>query len=240
MKVLAIIQARMGSTRLPGKVMMKLEGKPILEHIIEFLRFSKLINQIVVATTELPEDDKIEELCKSIKVDCYRGSSDDVLKRYYEAAKHFKGDLIIRITADDPLLDPTLVDEIVRVCVETKCDYASNILHRTHALGYLVEGLTFSTLEKLHKNQTDLSTREHVTQHILDNPNLYNVREITASSNLARPCWRLTVDHIEDLELMSEIFSRLYVPNSYISYQSVVKLLDNNEKILCINKKYWQ
>lgn len=238
MKVLIIIQARMGSSRLPGKVLMILHGKPMLEHMVDFLRHSKLTDQIVVATTILSQDNKIEELCKTLGVDCFRGSSEDVLKRYYDCAKLFKGDLIVRIAADDPLVDPTLVDEVIRVCKETKCDYASNILHRTHALGYLVEGFTFSTLKKLHETQKDPLSREGVTYHIEQNPHLYDVREVPAPSDISRPMWRLTVDYLEDFKLMSEIFLRLYKPNSYMTYRSVVNLLDKNKDLLKINARH--
>jgi len=238
MVVLIIIQARMSSQRLSGKILMNLEGKPVLEHIINFLRFSKLHDKIIVATTREPGDDKVQELCTKLHVDCFRGSEENVLNRYYECAELFKGNLIVRITADNPLIDPTLVDNVIKVCKDSDCDYASNMINQTYPLGYLVEVMTFSTLKKIHNNQHDLLSREHVTYHIRKYPHLYSVKQIETSSSLARPKWRLTFDYPEDFKLISEIFSKLYKPNSYIAYESVVKYLDKNKHLLKINERY--
>lgn len=239
MKILTVIQARIDSTRLPRKIMMPIQGKPILEHIITFLKYSKLTDQIVVATTILSQDDEVEKLSKIMDVDCFRGNSENVLSRYYECAKFFKGDLIVRITADNPIVDPVLIDEVIRLCKETECDYASNVLNKTYPLGYSpCEAFTFATLKKLHKNQKDPRSQEHVTYHIRQNPYLYNIRDVKAPSNLARPNWRLTVDYIEDFELISKIFSRLYIPNSFIKYQTLVEFLDKNKHLLKINEMH--
>jgi len=232
------VQARTGSTRLPGKVLMPIRGKPILEHIIEFLEHSKLTDRIIVATTNLTEDDKIEELSKTLGIDCYRGNPTDVLERYYECARLFNGDLIVRITADNPLIDPTVVDEVIQICKETRCNYASNMIHQTYPLGYLVEAITFDTLKKINDTQKDPLSREHVTYHIRQNPSLYDIKEVFAPSELARPNWRLTVDNMEDFYLISEIFSRLYEHGSIIKYQDVVELLDKNKDLLKINEKH--
>lgn len=238
MKVVAIVQARTGSTRLPDKVMFNIEGKPILQHILDFLKHCKLVDQIVVATTILTEDDKIEKLVKNMGIHCFRGSPDDVLKRYYECAQKFNAELIVRITADNPLIDPELVDVIIKTCKETNCDYSSNMVHQSYPLGYLVEALTFSTLKKIYEEQKDPMSKEHVTYHIRQNPDMYNVKEVSTPPKMERPFWRLTVDHMEDFNLISKIFSLLYVPGSYIKYDSVVQLLDNNKDLLLINEKY--
>jgi spore coat polysaccharide biosynthesis protein SpsF len=238
-KVLAILQARLGSTRLPGKVLMPIQGKPILEHIIDFMRHSKLTDQIVVATTTLTEDNSIEEISKKIGIACYRGDPADVLSRYYECARFFKGDLIVRITGDNPMIDPAVVDDMIRICKEASCDYVSNVLHKTYPIGCSsCEVFTFSILKKLHETRKDKLSREHVTYHIRENPNLYIVKEVLAPAGLSRPNWRLTVDYPEDFELIKEIFSELYVPNSIITYKSLVELLDKNKSLLEINAKY--
>lgn len=218
---------------------MPIQGKPILQHIIEFLMHSRLTDQIIIATSNLPNDDKIDELAKKIGVECYRGNPTDVLERYYECAKLFKGDLIVRITGDNPLIDPSLVDEVIRICKETNCDYASNMLHQTYPLGYLVEALRFSTLKKIHETQKDPLSREHVTYHIRQNPHLYKIKEIFAPSHLARPNWRLTIDYLEDFQLMLEIFLKLYKEGFFMEYKSVVELLDKNKDLLKINEKYY-
>jgi len=239
LRVLSIIQARVHSERFPGKVLMKIQGKSILEHIINFLKFSKLTDLIVIATTTLPEDDQIEELSKFLGIKCFRGSTYDVLGRYYECAKIFNGDFIVRLTSDNPFVDPFVVDEAIRLCQEKKCDYVSNLIPQTFPLGYSAcEVITFHSLKKLYENQIDPLSREHVTYHIRQNPTLYKIMNVCAPPNLARPNWRLTVDYEEDLELIRKIFSALYTPNSLIQYQSLVNFLDNNKELLKINKKH--
>ena len=233
---LIIIQARIGSSRLTGKVLLQLEKKPILEHIINFLKFSKLSDKIIVATTTNQKDNVIENLCNQLNIDCFRGSSDNVLKRYYECAKLYKGDLIVRITADNPLIDPTLVDDAIKICEKEKCDYVSNMIHETFPLGYLVEVLKFNILEQINNEKNDDLTKEHVTHHIRMNPTMYNIREFFAPENLQRPQWRLTIDYEKDYQLMKKIFQKLYKPNKFIPYSDVVNFLDNNLELLKINK----
>lgn len=231
-----IIQARISSSRFPGKVLMKLEEKPILEHIVNFLKFSKLSEKIIVATTTNQEDDKIKSLCQKLNIDCFRGNSYDVLKRYYECAKLYKGDLVVRVTADNPLIDPTLVDEAIRICEKENYDYVSNMIHETFPVGYLVEVLKFKILEQIHIKNRDALTREHVTHHIRMNPTMYNIREFFAPKNLQRPQWRLTIDYEKDYQLMKKIFKKLYKSNKFIPYSDVVNFLDNNLELLKINK----
>ena len=238
LKVLTIIQARMGSTRLPNKVLMEINGKPILEIIIEFLKLSKLTDQIIVATTELLQDDKIEELCKCLKIKCFRGSSNDVLQRFSDCAKLYEGDLIVRITADDPLIDVDLLDKVIQTCKKTKCDFASTAINSGYPLGYFIEAVTQSTLEWLNKTQRDLLSREHVTYYIKQNLNSFIVQNIRSSDSLSRPNWRLSIDYPEDFSLMSKIFEKLYKKNSFIKYVDVVNFLDNNLDLLKINQKY--
>lgn len=236
MKVVTIIQARMGSSRLPGKIFMNIEGKFLLQHIIDFLKHSELTDNIAVATTSSSQDDRVVELCKDLHVDYFRGSEEDVLGRYYECAKFFKGDIIVRITADNPLIDPTLVDQAIKICKESQCDYVSNMINQTYPLGYLVEVFTFDILEKMYKNLKDELSREHVTFDIRKNPNLYKIKEFNLQKNYSH--WRLTVDYKEDIELISKIFSKLYVNNSYIKLESVIKFLEENNELLKINSKH--
>jgi len=238
MKVIAIVQARTDSKRLPSKVLMKINNKPILTYIIESLRFSKLVDKIIVATTQLPEDDKIETLCKNLNVECFRGSDVDVLNRFYNCAKSFNGDLIVRLTGDNPLIDPTIIDELIKICKESQCDYATNVLHPTYPYGFSsCEVIPFRILKKLNKIATDPMSREHVTIHIRKNPNLYTIKEIEAPKNLERPNWRLTIDYPEDMELMKTIFSSIYKNGSFISYAKLVNFLDNQD-LKKNNQKY--
>jgi len=229
----------MDSKRLPGKVLMKIEGKEVLQHIIDFLKLSKLSDQIIVATTKLPEDDKICKLASENKIEYFRGSSDDVLERYYECAKKFQGDIIVRITSDDPLVNPEVVDKVIKKCKEDNCDYASNSLPQTYPYGYSsCEALTFSVLQQLYENRTDPESRKHVTYYIRNNPNMFRMGNVEASQEFARPQWRVTIDYAEDFQLVTKIFSKLYDKKSFIKYELLVKFLDNNSHLLEINKKY--
>ncbi len=238
MRILVIIQARTGSKRLHNKVLMKIQGKPILEHIVNFLKFSKKIDQIIVATSNLKPDDEIEKLCDKIGVSCFRGNSLNVLKRYFDCAVHFKGDVIVRITADNPLIDPKLVDKAVSLLINKKLDYVTNMIHQSYPEGYLVEVFTFTTLRYVYKTFHDDLSKEHVTFQLRQCPKGIKIGEIFVEKNKQRSNWRLTVDYKEDIELMSKIFSKLYANNSYIKLESVIKFLEENTDLLKINSMH--
>ena len=234
-KIGCIIQARTGSSRFPNKVLMKIKNKSILEHIISFLKFSKNIDEIIIATSDLTQDDIIEQIAIENNVSVFRGSENDVLSRYYFCAKKFNVDIIVRITADNPLIDPMLVDKIISGFQYDDFDYISNMISQTFPLGYLVEAFTFQILEKLHYSLNDLESREHVTPYLRKNPKKFKTKNIVAPKGLKRNQWRLTLDYNEDLKLLKIIFDNIYNPGNYISYESVVKFLDSNKSFLKIN-----
>lgn len=239
MKVLAIIQARMCSSRLPGKVLMKFSGKPLLQHIVENLQHCNYLNEIIIATTILPEDQKIRDFAKSIGIKCFSGDPDDVLKRYYDCAKLHNGDIILRVTGDSPLTDCNLTDMVIKTCIDFNCDYVSNVLHLTYPLGYNSgEAVPFKILKYLHDSQLDSLSREHVTFHIRNNPQLYEIKEIKAPLELQRSNWRLTVDYPEDYELLVKIFDGLYDDDFIIDYKKLVDYLDSHPELYKINQKY--
>ena len=217
---------------------MKIEGKSILEHIVDFLNHSKLIDEIIIAPTKLESDNKIESLAKKIGVSCFRGSSDDVLQRFYECASINKGELIIRITADNPLIDPEIVDQIINDSISKKTDYSSNSIKQTFPLGFTsCEVFSFKTLESLPNTRTDSQSREHITPYIRQNLHLFKTSNIIAPENLSRPKWRLTVDYSEDFTLIQKIFSSLYKKGNYISYQTLVGFLDKNSELISLNQE---
>ncbi|RZD48881.1 MAG: acylneuraminate cytidylyltransferase, partial [Thaumarchaeota archaeon] len=169
-----IIQARMGSTRLPGKVVKKIDGeKTVLDYVINQLKASKKIDTIIVATTNLQEDDIIFNYLKFQQIECYRGSSEDVLDRYYQCAKKFGIDHILRITADNPLIDPKFIDIIIEKYKNEKCDFMTNAIHRTFPYGTEVEVFSFESLEKSWKMAKKPSEREHVTPFMCDPQNKF-------------------------------------------------------------------
>ena len=231
-----MVQARSGSARLPGKIFLKLEGKSVLEHIIDFLKKSKLANMIVIATTDKSEDDKIEEIALDKKIEVFRGDADDVLSRYYNCAKKFRADGVVRITADSPLIDPGIIDKAIQIFKEKNCDFVTNMITQSFPLGYLVEVISFKTLEFLYKKIKDRETKEHVTFYLRKNPELFKTEEFFAPKDKTKPEWRLALDYPEDFQLIKEIFSKLYKSNDYIKFENVCSLLSNNKKLLEINK----
>ncbi len=207
--IMCIIQARMGSSRLPGKVMKKVDNSNvILDYVIKQLKSSKIIENFIVATTDLKEDNIICLHLSSQNIPFYRGSSDDVLDRYYNCAKKFSVDTIVRITADNPLIDPKIIDLVINEFKNNKCDYATNSLNRTFPFGTEVEVFSFQVLEKAWKNAKKMSEREHVTPFIRDPKNRFILFNVEQKENLS--FLRYTVDRIEDLKLVKEILKNIH------------------------------
>lgn len=217
MKVGVINQARMGSTRLPGKVMMDLEGKPLLYYSTARSALSRYADQVVVATTYLPQDDAIELWCEEEGFACFRGEPEDVLDRYYRAASKFGFELVVRVTSDDPFTDPTVIDMLVLAVMNVEgLDYASiRIKRRTWPHGLDAEAMTFEALERAWREARNPGEREHVTGYITGNPHLFKTLEIPFLQDLS---WmRLTVDYPEDLERARALMARL-LPSKGISF----------------------
>lgn len=228
-----IIQARTGSTRLPGKVMQKMDNdSTVLDYVINQVKFSKKIEKIIVATTNLTEDDVICDHLSSQKIEFFRGSSADVLDRYYQCAKKFAIDNIVRITADNPLIDPNIVDLIIDQYENNKCDFATNTLHRTFPYGTEVEVFSFKSLEKSWENAKKPSEREHVTPFIRDPQNGFILINTEYQEDLSY--LRYTIDRIEDLKLVKEIIKN--IPTRPILIQDVIKLYKKRPEIFEINK----
>ena len=233
MKIICLLQARTNSSRLPGKIMKPLFGKPMIEHIINSVSMCKSIDEIVVVTTNTSRDDDFVEFLTKKNYLLFRGSENDVLTRYYKAAKKFEADYVIRITADNPLIDPRVIDHIVTQCLTKKSDYASNTLEKI-ILGYTVEVFSIATLEKLSQCVHDKFEREHVTLFVHRHKSIFNTQHVDFPLSVD-PSWRLTVDTIEDFKLIEKIFCELYVENSYIKFEDVSQLLRDKPALLDIN-----
>lgn len=234
--IAAIVQARMGSTRLPGKVLKKVVGKPLLEHIVERLKRSKNLKKIIVATTSNSADKPIIEFCKRNNIDYFIGSENDVLDRYYQAAKKFRVSTVVRITADCPLIDPVVVDKILDYFLQNKgkLDFASNTLKRSYPDGLDVEVFSFETLEKAWSEAKNSFDREHVTPFICNNPDKFRVANVKNAQDLSALRW--TVDYPEDLEMVRLIFENLYQKKGVFLMDDVLKLLKEKPEIAKINK----
>ncbi|MCX7797079.1 MAG: glycosyltransferase family protein [Melioribacter sp.] len=240
--ITVIIQARVGSTRLPNKIFKELCGKPVLWHVVNRVSKSKIIDKIVVATTILKEDDVTERFCKENSILYYRGSSEDVLSRYYEAAIKFKADLILRITSDCPLIDPVIIDKMLEEFFSSyekeRIDYMSNSIVRTFPRGLDVEIFPFSTLEKAYFEANKNYEREHVTPYIYQNPEKFKIKNY--ANKVDYSFYRLTLDTIEDYELIKRIYEFLYNENKIFLFEDVIKLFEEKPELVEINKEVKQ
>jgi spore coat polysaccharide biosynthesis protein SpsF len=236
MKVVIIIQARMNSTRLPGKVLKTVLGKPLLEYQIERLRRVKLADQMIIATTTNDCDQPIVDLCDRLVIPYYRGSEEDVLSRYYEAAIEFQADAIVRITSDCPLIDPQVIDQVIQRYVDAypEYDYVSNCLDRTYPRGMDTEVLSFKSLDEAFHQSSIQGDREHVTAFIYRQSDRYNLGQINYLKNHSEHRW--TVDTLEDFQLIKIIIESLYPFKPKFSLQDCLDILSKNPKWSIINK----
>ena len=225
MRIEAFIQARMGSTRLPGKVLKKVMGRTLLDFLVERLSQSKEINGIVILTSDQPEDDTIALFCREKNLPCFRGSEDDVLDRFYQAALQRCPEGIVRITSDCPLIDPDIVDQIVREFRQTypSVDYVTNSLERTFPRGLDVEVFSFKALEQAFQKAHLPEEREHVTVYLYRHPEQFHLKNVAHFPSLAHHRW--TVDTIEDFALISLILENLYPENPQFRLMDVLHLL---------------
>lgn len=231
-----IIQARLGSTRLPGKTMMMInENDTVLSFGINQVKSCKTIDKIVVATTDLPEDNMIVEYVEKLNIPCFRGESKDVLDRYYQCAKFFNFSTIVRITSDCPLIDPLIIDNVVSYFLKNnEFDYASTIFPiRTYPDGTDVEIFTFNTLEKAWNESKKFSEREHVTPYIY-NSKKFHLGSVTNSKDLSNLRW--TVDHKEDLHLIKEIIDKIH--KRPILMSDILDLFSKFPYLQDINKEF--
>lgn len=245
MRKVIIIQARMGSERLPGKVLISIKGKSVLAHIVERLRHCNRIQDIVVATSVERKDDVIEDECNNINVKCFRGSEEDVLSRYYNAALKNKADLIIRITGDCPVIDYSIIDKMIEKFCKLdemkKIDYMSNfdIMKNTFPRGMDVEIIKMETLKIAYEYAEKLSEREHVTPYIYNNPNKFKLMGYTNEGE-DLSCYRLTLDTKEDFKLIEVIYENLYEKDNNFGMNDIINFIKSNPKVLDINKNVIQ
>lgn len=233
MKVDAIIQARTGSKRLPNKIFYELAGFPLLHHVVNRLLPSKEIDQIIISTTKSKNDNKIEEWCLNNNIQIFRGSEENVLRRYYETALKFNSDIIVRVTADDPFKDFRIIDKAIKILKERKIDYVTNNLPVSFPEGLDVEVFTFNALERSYFNSTTNFEKEHVTQYIQKNQNLFKIFNIKNDVNLSNYRW--TIDTIKDYEFVRKVYNQLYKNKNFFLPEDIYKLLDKYPKLKEIN-----
>ncbi len=231
--IVGLIQARMGSTRLPGKTLADIVGRPLLAHIIDRVRASETMTALVVATTILPEDQPIEDLARSIGVGIFRGSEDDVLDRFYQAARVAGADIIVRLTADDPFKDPVVLDHLVRYLLShPELDYVSNTIEPTYPEGLDIEIFTFAALERAWQEARLPSEREHVTSYIWKNPTKFRVANLKHHEDLSHLRW--TLDYEEDLIFTRRIYAELHQKRIFLM-DDILTLLRQKPELTEIN-----
>jgi len=232
--VVAIIQARMGSSRLPGKSLAEIEGRPMLAHVIERVKRACLIDRVVVATSTADADDAIETTCREVGVTCYRGNEHDVLDRYYIAARAEKASQVVRITADCPLIDPEVVDRVVRRFQRGDVDYATNAMVRTYPDGLDTEVFSFSALERAWHEANKSSEREHVTPYL--RMGKFRTANVECDSITLYQHYRWTVDEAEDLEFIRAVYGAMRGRERF-GMQDVLELLEQNPGLEKMNSE---
>ncbi len=234
MKIGVIIQARTGSTRLPAKVLKQLCGKTVLAHDIERVSQSTLVDEIIIATTVGVSDDAIEKEALTLGVKVFRGSEEDVLSRYYYAAKANDLDVVVRITSDCPLIDPKVIDEMLAFYLDNEYDLVTNagadLSQRTYPRGLDTEIFAFSSLEKAFLHAKEQYQREHVTPYIYENSKIYYYKNDSDCSH-----YRITLDTEEDFQLISAIYVELYKGTHDFYLSEVVDLLNKKPELVAIN-----
>jgi spore coat polysaccharide biosynthesis protein SpsF len=237
LKVVAIVQARIGSTRLPGKVLKDLEGETVLARVVNRLRRARLIDEVLVATTDRAADDAIVEECRGRSISVSRGDQDDVLDRYFRAAQLAKAEIVVRVTSDCPLIDPEITDKTIAAFLETRPDYASNVMARTYPRGLDTEVMSVATLGKAWQAARKPYEREHVTPYIYEHPAEFKLLSVTGDAD--HSCHRWTVDTPEDLELVRAIYARLKNKPNFL-WGDVLEVLDREPELVELNRSIMQ
>lgn len=235
MKTVAIIQARMGSTRLPNKVLAEIAGRPMLWHVADRARRVRSLDGVVVATSDSPADVAIANFCVQNGVQCFRGSHNDVLDRYYQASKFFKAEVIVRLTADCPLLDSTVVEKVIEEFFADNYDYVSNTLEPTFPAGLETEVLRQDALEQAWRDARLKSEREHVTPYIWKHPLAFRLGNVKHDHDLSRLRW--TVDEPEDLEFVRRVY-RCLARRASFGMVEMLGLLQMKPELAKINAKF--
>ncbi len=240
-KILTVVQARLSSTRLPGKVMLPILGKPLLIQMLERVKAAKLVDKIVIATSTNKDDDVIEKLCAEHGFTCFRGHFTDLLDRHYKATLEFDAEAVAKIPSDCPLIDPQVIDKVFKFYLDNidKYDFVSNLHPATYPDGNDVEIMSYSALKTTWKKATKDFEREHTTPYIWENPDMFRIGNVvweTGKDFSTTERW--TIDYEEDYLFLKRIYEELYPVNPTFSLNDILNLLDEKPEIRKINAKY--
>ena len=226
METAIILQARLGSKRFPSKVLKKINGKTILEYVINRLKKTKLSNNVIVATTNREEDKKIIKVAKKTNCHTFRGSTNNVLNRYYKAAVHYKVKNIVRICSDCPLIDPKIINKVYFFYLKNNYDYVSNKIIPSYPIGMGVEILNIQSLKKANSLVRNISEKEHVTAYIYKNPKKFKIKNIGLKKKLLN--YRIVLDYIEDFKLISNIQKHFNKQRKDFTLKDIIKYINRN------------
>ncbi len=226
MKIVATIEARMTSSRLPGKVLLEADGLPMLGHLIGRLKKVPSLDAIVVATTVNSQDDVLAAYAASQGVACFRGSEEDVMSRVIGAAESVQADIVVEITGDCPIIDPQVVEQTVRLFLNNPCAYASNVQVRSYPVGMDTQVFRLDTLKKSFAMTAERLDREHVSRHMRLNPDIFPQLHLVASPDMDWPELGLTLDERADYELLKKIIE-YFAPNRLFGCREVIRLLED-------------
>jgi spore coat polysaccharide biosynthesis protein SpsF len=230
-RVVAIIQARMGSTRLPGKSLERIDGRTLIEQVVYRLKMSKLIDWIVLATTEKEQDDALARFAEQHEIECYRGSEDDVLLRFYECAVRCNAEVIVRVCADNPFLYIKGMDDMIDDHINANRDFTYNGVHKEGApLGMVSEVISFNALERAHREAREKHQREHVTPYFKENPDKFKIRTYPVPKWLQRRDISLSIDTQKDIDRVRKIMSA-FKGADFVEEKNLIEFLDKNHKL---------
>ncbi len=235
MRTVAVIQARCRSERLYGKVLIPLAGKPVIEHVVSAVRSASLIDDVILATSLQPDDAPLAAIGMKLGLRVFRGSDEDVLARFVGALEGDTADTVVRYTADDPLLDPAVIDMVVGNYLKGGCDYASNMIERSWPRGLDTEVLSRGALMRAHCEGTLPEDREHVTFYLRRHPELFRLRNVKALPQETWPDLRLCIDTVEDQMLLEKVFDALYVPGRILRVGTVIDWLKEHPEVAALN-----
>lgn len=240
MKIVTVIQARMSSTRLPGKIMLPVLGKPLLLRMIERVQKAQLIGQLIIATSINSDDDEIEKLCVENNLVCFRGHLTDLLDRHYQAGIKYKADAVVKIPSDCPLIDPNIIDKVIKYYIENEeLDFVSNLHPATYPDGNDVEIMSFASLECAWKDAVKEYEREHTTPFIWENDDVFKIGNVVWETGLDfSSTHRWTIDFPADYEFVRKVFEELYPYNPKFSIKDILHLLDLKPEIAELNSQY--
>ncbi len=241
MKIVIVIQARCGSTRLPNKVTLPLEGNTVLGHMIERVRRSRYGVDLVIATTTNPEDALIESICRYEGVSCFRGHPSDLLDRHYKAGLRYGADAVVKIPSDCPLIDPSVIDRVIDAYVthNARYDYMSNLHPASYPDGNDVEVVAMKALGIAWNEAARPFEREHTTPFIWDNPDRFRIGNVLWERDLDYSMThRWVLDYSEDYEFISAVYKELYLGNSFFGIEDILDLLDKRPELKEINRKH--